>query len=147
MDDVPTDSIEGIDGFSHVELVFHFDRVPESKIERSARRPRSNPAWPKVGIFAQRGKNRPNRFGVSFARLLRRENRILVVQGLDAIDGTPVIDIKPVMKEFLPFGCIEQPAWSHELMASYWEKKPVHQSSDPTPSSVTSASGRAPRQP
>jgi len=114
------EAFEGIEEFSHVEAVFFFDRVPEEKIERGARHPRGNEAWPRVGIFAQRGKNRPNRLGVSVARLLRREGRALIVAGLDAIDGTPVLDIKPVMREFLPSGEIRQPAWSHELMARYW---------------------------
>jgi tRNA (Thr-GGU) A37 N-methylase len=50
--------------------------------------------------------------------------RCLEVAGLDAIDGTPVIDIKPVMREFLPRGDISQPAWSHELMAGYWTDAP-----------------------
>ena len=114
------DCLEGIEEFSHIEIVFLFDRVPESAIERTARHPRANAGWPRVGIFAQRGKNRPNRLGVSVARLLHREDRLLTVRGLDAIDGTPVLDIKPVMEEFLPRGEIRQPAWSHELMRHYW---------------------------
>jgi tRNA (adenine37-N6)-methyltransferase len=114
------DSLQGIEEFSHIEVVFLFDRVPESAIERGARHPRNNTAWPRVGIFAQRGKNRPNRLGVSVARLLHTQERLLTVCGLDAIDGTPVLDIKPVMKEFLPRGEIRQPAWSHELMVRYW---------------------------
>jgi len=114
------EALEGIGEFSHVEVVYFFDRVPEEKVERGARHPRGNPAWPKVGIFAQRGKNRPNRLGVSTARLLRHEGRRLWVRGLDAIDGTPVLDLKPVMREFLPEGEIWQPAWTHELMRHYW---------------------------
>ena len=112
---------DGLEEFSHVEVVFFFDRVPEDRIERSARHPRGNTNWPKVGIFAQRGKNRPNRLGVSVARLVRREGRQLIVQGLDAINGTPVLDIKPVMREFLPIGEIRQPAWTRALMARYWQ--------------------------
>ncbi len=111
---------DGIEAFSHVEVVFFFDRVPENGIEHGARHPRGNTAWPLVGIFAQRGKNRPNRIGVSVARLVGRHGRQLVLQGLDAINGTPVIDIKPVMREFLPEGEIQQPSWSHEIMKQYW---------------------------
>ena len=73
-----------------------------------------------MGIFAQRGKNRPNRLGVSVARLVCRQGRQIILQGLDAINGTPVLDIKPVMREFLPAGEIRQPLWSHELMRKYW---------------------------
>ncbi len=114
------EALDGIEEFSHVEVIFLFDRVPESRIERGARHPRGNSAWPKVGIFAQRGKNRPNRLGVSVARLVSRQGRQLVLQGLDAINGSPVLDIKPVMREFLPAGEIRQPPWSHELMSGYW---------------------------
>ncbi|MGE0876007.1 MAG: SAM-dependent methyltransferase [Burkholderiales bacterium] len=114
------DSLEGIDAFSHVEVIFHFDRVDEAKIVTGARHPRNNTRWPKVGIFAQRGKNRPNRIGLCTARLIERRGRTLVVEGLDAIDGTPVIDIKPVMQEFLPRGAVTQPRWAGELMLSYW---------------------------
>jgi tRNA (Thr-GGU) A37 N-methylase len=96
--------------------------VPESTVERGARHPRGNKDWPLAGIFAQRGKNRPNRLGVSIAELVRREERTLILRGLDAIDGTPVLDIKPVMEEFLPRGKVRQPEWSHELMRHYWHR-------------------------
>jgi tRNA (Thr-GGU) A37 N-methylase len=73
-----------------------------------------------VGIFAQRAKDRPNRLGTTIVEIAGREGSVLTVIGLDAIDGTPVIDIKPVMAEFLPRGAIRQPQWSHELMRYYW---------------------------
>lgn len=109
-----------IESFSHVEIIFYFHLVDENKIETGARHPRNNQSWPKVGIFAQRGKNRPNRLGVTTVKILKREGRQLFVQGLDAIDGTPVLDIKPVMKEFLPREEIHQPVWATELMKNYW---------------------------
>jgi tRNA (Thr-GGU) A37 N-methylase len=90
-------------------------------VERGARHPRGNTAWSKVGIFAQRGKGRPNRLGVTIVEIVGREGRVLTVTGLDAIDGTPVLDIKPVMTEFLPRTPVRQPGWSHELMRNYWE--------------------------
>lgn len=114
------EAFDGIEEFSHVEVVYFFDRVPEDRVERGARHPRGNTAWPLVGIFAQRGKNRPNRLGVSVARLVSRHGRQLIVRGLDAINGTPVLDIKPVMREFLPAEEVQQPMWSHELMSHYW---------------------------
>jgi tRNA-Thr(GGU) m(6)t(6)A37 methyltransferase TsaA len=121
VDHLPDESLDGIEGFSHVEVLFHFDRVDPAKVEMGARHPRGNTEWPRVGIFAQRGKNRPNRLGTTIARILERDPRALVVQGLDAIDGTPVLDIKPVMCEFLPRDPVEQPAWTTELMRAYWE--------------------------
>ena len=75
------------------------------------------------GILAQRGKNRPNRLGLGTVSVLRREGSVLFVQGLDAVDGPPVLDIKPVMQEFLPRGEIRQPEWVAELMKEYWNDK------------------------
>jgi len=117
---VPQDSLDGLDEFSHAEVVFHFHRVPDSQVERGTRHPRGNPAWPRVGIFAQRGKDRPNRLGTTIVEIKAREGRVLTVVGLDAVDGTPVLDIKPVMTEFLPRGAVRQPRWSRELMRDYW---------------------------
>jgi tRNA-Thr(GGU) m(6)t(6)A37 methyltransferase TsaA len=114
------ESLDGLDAFSHAEIIFHFHLVEESEIVPGARHPRENPDWPKVGIFAQRGRLRPNRLGLTVVRILRREGRSLFVEGLDAVDGTPVLDIKPVMGEFLPHGPTRQPEWSHEVMKDYW---------------------------
>lgn len=119
-DELSDECLCEIESFSHLEVIYYFHLVDEQKIETTARHPRNNPAWPRVGIFAQRGKNRPNRLGLTVARLIRRESRCLYVAGLDAIDGTPVLDIKPVMQEFLPQGNIRQPEWSVELMKNYW---------------------------
>ena len=107
--------------FSHAEVIYYFHRVEEQKIVTGARHPRNNPDWPKVGILAQRGKNRPNRLGLARVKIVRKEGRTLYVEGLDAIDGTPVIDIKPVMKEFIPREEVRQPEWSRELMKNYWK--------------------------
>ncbi len=113
-------ALQGIDGFSHVELVYVFDRVDAASFERDARRPRNNPDWPKVGVFAQRNKRRPNRIGVSCCELVAVTGLTLTVRALDAIDGTPVLDIKPYMTEFGPRGPVRQPQWSRELMSGYW---------------------------
>ena len=114
------EALRGLSDFSHVEIIFLFHAVEPSKIVAGARHPRNNRDWPAVGIFAQRGKNRPNRIGTTICRILRCEDTNLVVTELDAIDGTPVLDIKPVMAEFLPRDPVRQPAWSHELMRDYW---------------------------
>jgi len=114
------EAFAGLDEFSHVEVVYLFDRVDPQKVEKGARHPRNNPAWPKVGIFAQRGKNRPNRIGTTICCIGRFEGLRLHVTGLDAIDGTPVLDLKPWVREFGPRGELRQPAWIGELMTRYW---------------------------
>lgn len=125
LDPLSEEALEHIEDFSHVEVIFLFDRVEEQDVETGARHPRNNPRWPRVGILAQRGKNRPNRLGHTIVRVVRRAGRTLEVEGLDAIDGTPVLDIKPVMKEFLPRGEVRQPEWATELMKNYWDIKPA----------------------
>jgi tRNA-Thr(GGU) m(6)t(6)A37 methyltransferase TsaA len=114
------DALLQIDQFSHAEIIYYFHLVQEEKIETGARHPRNNKDLPKVGIFAQRGKNRPNRLGASIVKIIKREGTQLFVQGLDAVDETPVLDIKPVMKEFLPREEVHQPDWATELMKNYW---------------------------
>jgi tRNA-Thr(GGU) m(6)t(6)A37 methyltransferase TsaA len=115
------ESLQGLDAFSHVEVVFLMDQVNDTKIETSARHPRNNPAWPRVGIFAQRAKNRPNRIGTTICRIKRVDALVLELIGLDAVDGTPVLDIKPWVQEFAPRGEVHQPPWISELMQNYWE--------------------------
>jgi len=114
------DATAGLGDFSHIEVIYHFDRVPDVEIRTGARHPRGRADWPRVGIFAQRGKGRPNRIGVCVCRLERVDGLTLHVKGLDAIDGTPVLDIKPVMKGFLPRGEIREPEWAAEIMREYW---------------------------
>jgi tRNA-Thr(GGU) m(6)t(6)A37 methyltransferase TsaA len=117
------EALEGLSEFSHVEVVFIFHEVSAEKIVTGARHPRNNSDWPRVGIFAQRGKNRPNRVGSTICKVVRIEGTRLYVSELDAIEGTPVIDIKPVMQEFLPREDVRQPDWATELMNSYWSIK------------------------
>jgi tRNA (adenine37-N6)-methyltransferase len=119
--EVPAESLDGLEAFSHAEIVFVFDRVAAEAQVRWVRHPRGNPAWPAVGIFAQRAKDRPNRLGTTVVHIVRREGARLHVRGLDAVDGTPVLDIKPVMAEFLPREPVRQPEWARELMAGYWD--------------------------
>jgi tRNA-Thr(GGU) m(6)t(6)A37 methyltransferase TsaA len=113
-------ALAGLDAFSHVEVVYVFHLVGDDEIETRARRPRENPDWPEIGIFAQRGKSRPNRLGVTRCALLSVDGLEVRVRGLDAIDGTPVLDLKPHMREFDARGEVRQPDWSHELMRGYW---------------------------
>ncbi len=114
------DAVAGLDAFSHIEVVYFFDRVDPAKIETGARHPRNNLAWPEVGIFAQRGKNRPNRIGTTVCRVDRIAGLRIDVTGLDAVDGTPILDVKPWVREFGPRGDVRQPAWMTELMRAYW---------------------------
>jgi tRNA (adenine37-N6)-methyltransferase len=115
------DAVAGLHAFSHVVVVFQFHQVDPADVQSGARRPRGNPDWPEVGMFAQRARMRPNRLGVSTCRLTGVAGLDLHVQGLDAIDGSPVLDVKPFMREFEPPDAgVRQPAWSTELMRGYY---------------------------
>ncbi len=117
---LPEEALQGLVEFSHAEVLFQFHQVDPTRIVTGARHPRNNKHWPPVGIFAQRGKTRPNRIGSTICRIVGVEGRTLVVAELDAIHGTPVLDIKPVMQEFLPREPVRQPEWAHQLMKNYW---------------------------
>lgn len=118
------EALQGIEEFSHAEVIYLFHRVVEAKTAAGTRHPRNNAQWPAVGIFAQRARNRPNRLGTTICRVLRRDGPRLHVTELDAIDGTPVLDIKPVLSEFLPRSEVRQPRWSSEIMENYWAPYP-----------------------
>ncbi|HWE54512.1 MAG TPA: TrmO family methyltransferase [Acidimicrobiales bacterium] len=133
---VDATAVTGLDQFSHVEVVYVFDQVDPAVVERGARHPRSNPDWPSVGILAQRARMRPNRLGVTVCRLVGVDGLTVEVADLDAVDGTPVVDIKPYMAEFGPRGPVRQPVWSHQLMSGYWDR--AH--GDGSPPSSTRAS-------
>ncbi len=114
------DATAGLSDFSHIDVVFHFNLVPDDEIASGARHPRGRKDWPLVGIFAQRGKARPNRLGVTACKLLAVDGLTLAVRGLDALAGTPGLDIKPGMTGFLPRGAVREPDWARALMAGYW---------------------------
>jgi tRNA (adenine37-N6)-methyltransferase len=115
------DAVAGLDEFSHIVVVFVFHLVDDARIVPGARRPRGNPDWPEVGMFAQRAKARSNRLGVSTCSLVRVDGIDLHVRGLDAVDGSPVLDVKPFVREFEPApGDVRQPRWMTELMRAYW---------------------------
>jgi tRNA-Thr(GGU) m(6)t(6)A37 methyltransferase TsaA len=118
-DQVPSDAFEGISAFSHLEIIYHFNKSNPGDIIYSGR-PRGNPSYPITGIFAQRKRDRPNAIGLCTVQLIEHSGRSLKVMFLDAIDGTPILDIKPVMKEFQARGEIRQPFWATDLMKDYW---------------------------
>jgi len=117
---IPEEAFKGIEEFSHLEIIYYFDKVDPNKIVYSGH-PRGNKDWPEMGIFCQRKKDRPNQLGLCTVELIEHTGRTIKVKYLDAIDGTPVLDIKPVFKEFSVKGEIRQPAWTVELMEDYWK--------------------------
>jgi tRNA-Thr(GGU) m(6)t(6)A37 methyltransferase TsaA len=117
---ITENAFKGIEEFSHLEIIYYFDKVDQNKIVYSGH-PRGNLAWPEMGIFGQRKKDRPNQLGLCTVELVNHTGRSIKVKYLDAIDGTPILDIKPVFKEFGAKSEIRQPQWSEELMQDYWK--------------------------
>jgi tRNA-Thr(GGU) m(6)t(6)A37 methyltransferase TsaA len=110
----------GIEQFSHVIVVFLMHEATFAPETDLVRRPRGRDDLPEVGIFAQRAKHRPNPIGLTAVRIVGREGNVLRVQGLDAIDGTPVLDIKPYFPIFDRVDGARTPAWVDEIMKDYF---------------------------
>lgn len=106
--------LDGIDGYSHIIVVFAFDRVPESE-QRTRVRPGGDARVPEQGVLATRSQLRPSPVGVSVVTLLKRRHNILRVQGLDAVDSTPVLDIKPYFPNYDAVPDAGVPQWAREL--------------------------------
>src|SRR3954471_1760389 len=92
--------LQGLADFSHVEVIFVFDQFPEPTDVSEPKPYRGRADLPPMGIFAGRGPRRPNRIGVTCCAIESVHGRELAVVGLDAVSGTPVIDLKPTMAEF-----------------------------------------------
>ncbi|MGW0908655.1 SAM-dependent methyltransferase [Streptomyces sp. NPDC002853] len=112
--------LQGLEDFSHVEVLFVFDQFPVRDDYREPRPYRGRSDLPSVGVFAGRGPRRPNRIGVTCCAIESVQGRDLTVVGLDAVSGTPVIDLKPTMAEFCPVD-IKQPEWVSQLMSEYFQ--------------------------
>lgn len=112
-------SLLGLEDFSHVLVVFwmHQSRFDSSQL---VRHPQGKSELPEIGIFAQRAKHRPNPIGVTAVELISVEEQALTVRGLDAIDGTPVLDIKPYFPEFDRVSQPRVPTWCAVIMDPYF---------------------------
>jgi tRNA (Thr-GGU) A37 N-methylase len=118
------DATQGLEEFSHLEIVFRFHLTNPADLHLGARRPRDNPDWPQVGIFGHRNMRRLNWLGVSRCRLLRVDGLDLHVGELDAVDGTPILDIKPWFTDFGPRGEVRQASWTTEMLGEYFALPP-----------------------
>ncbi|MFI0898691.1 SAM-dependent methyltransferase [Streptomyces sp. NPDC020983] len=112
--------LQGLESFSHVEVLFVFDQFPEKDDYREPHPYRGRADLPPMGVFAGRGPRRPNRIGVTCCAVESVRGRELTVVGLDAVSGTPVIDLKPVMEEFRVMD-VTQPEWVTRMMADYFK--------------------------
>lgn len=113
--------LAGLGEFSHVVVVFHLDRIPPfDPAKQLARNPRGMESLAPVGVFAQRTKFRPNPIGVTAVELVAVDNRGITVRGLDALDGTPVLDIKPYIPGFERKDDVRLPAWVDSMMDGYF---------------------------
>ncbi|MEV0278532.1 SAM-dependent methyltransferase [Streptomyces sp. NPDC050610] len=120
----PLETLQGLGDFSHLQVVWRFHLASPDDVALHARSPRNNPAWPSTGTFAHRNHRRPNQLAISHPRLLRIDGRDLHVTDLDAVEGTPVIDISPWFVEMGPRGETLQPSWPTEMLEHYWQGPP-----------------------
>lgn len=119
-DEMPDGVLAGLEEFSHLEVIFVFHLVDPSTPFASTRRPRGRADLLEVGALAQRHKDRIGRLGLSRCTILEVADRSVLVAGLDAIDGTPVVDLKPWFDAFGPRGARREPSWVESVTTSYF---------------------------
>ena len=107
-----TNALNGIEDYSHVIIVYWMDKVQGKAIEHQ---PQGNPEVPVVGIFACRCPQRPNPIAITTVKLLVREGNKIKVKGLDILDGTPIIDIKPYWPQYDKAEDVKYPNWVDKL--------------------------------
>ena len=113
--------LQGLEGFSHVIVVFFLDRAQGfDPAQQLMRKPRGREDMQAVGVFAQRTKYRPNPLGITAVQLTGIAGNVLKVRGLDALDGTPVLDIKPYMPPFDRMEDVKMPPWVGAFMDGYF---------------------------
>jgi tRNA-Thr(GGU) m(6)t(6)A37 methyltransferase TsaA len=105
-----TEALDGLEGFSHIIVLYWMHRATSDRVSLKVH-PMGRKDVPVQGIFAVRTPNRPNRIGKSTVRLLQRQGNILRVQGLDALDGSPVLDIKPYIPGYDSANNARVPSW------------------------------------
>jgi tRNA-Thr(GGU) m(6)t(6)A37 methyltransferase TsaA len=108
-----TEALEGLEEFSHLIVLYWMHQLPPRKLSLKVH-PMGRPELPLVGRFASRSPSRPNPVGQSTVRLLERRGNILRVKGLDAIDGTPIIDIKPYLPGYDSASDAKAPPWTSQ---------------------------------
>lgn len=110
----------GLMEFSHILVLFYIHKSTFEIKTHLQRRPQGRLDMPLTGIFAQRAKHRPNPIGVTAVKLLKVKGNTITVEGLDAIDGTPILDIKPYFPHFDCRKNAVTPSWVNELMKRYF---------------------------
>lgn len=105
------EALDGMDGFSHILIIFYLHKVDEDRRSLLKVHPENKEELPLVGVFATRSPVRPNPIGVTVVKLLERQQNVLKVLGLDAYDGTPVLDIKPYLRRGDLIGEATMPDW------------------------------------
>ena len=116
----PPETLQGLGAFSHLQVLWHFNRASPKDVALHARSPRNNPDWPPTGTFVHRNHRRPNQLAVSHPRLVRIQGRDLYVTDLDAVIGTPIFDVSPYFPVMGPQGDIRVPDWVVEMLGDYW---------------------------
>lgn len=113
-------ALSGLEDFSHAIIITYLHQAKYQKEKHLQRRPRGLESMPKVGIFSQRAKDRPNPIGVTAVKIINIGGDYIEVQGLDAINDTPVLDIKPYYPHYDKIDSPKVPEWVNRLMEKYF---------------------------
>lgn len=106
------EALDAIEGYSHIVVIFYLHGVPEEERVSGRIHPRGDPQYPLQGVLATRSQRRPSGIGITVVPLLRRRKNILRVEGLDAIEGTPILDIKPYIPHYDSVSDARIPDWA-----------------------------------
>lgn len=111
--------LKGLEEFTHATIIYYLDKAEFDRDKHLQRRPQNREDMPLVGIFSQRGKDRPNQIGMTSVQIVSASENCLMVKGLDAIDGTPILDVKPYYPVYDQKNA-KVPEWVERLMEHYF---------------------------
>ena len=119
LDRVPEEILEGIEEFSHLTVLYWAHLVSDEDRKTTTVHPLGSPEFPSVGVFATHSPVRPNSILLTNVRLLGRKGNVLTVNGLDALDGSPVLDIKPYAPSADELMDVKTPEWMKQVLGQF----------------------------
>jgi tRNA-Thr(GGU) m(6)t(6)A37 methyltransferase TsaA len=116
--------LDGIDDFSHIMVIYWAHLIPPERRSMRKVHPMGNKDFPLVGVFATGSPVRPNSILTTVVRLVGRKGNVLRVTGLDALDGSPILDIKPYSRRIPDTDEIKVPDWMRDIHQNFTEEAP-----------------------
>jgi tRNA-Thr(GGU) m(6)t(6)A37 methyltransferase TsaA len=116
--------LDGIEDFSHIMVLYWAHRITHEGRSILKAHPMGRKDFPLVGIFSTCSPARPNLVCLTAVRLLGRKGNVLIVEGLDAVDGTPLVDIKPYVPSYYAVADVKMADWMARIVSEFAEDRP-----------------------